>query len=225
MRSPKYLNFINFLFNRDEALGVAWHFDLSVVDDEIALGISTEERVRYIGEMLTNYQTDLAHFSNWQLASGMEYIFNSSISDYGIDLCEVKSNVNEHIDAILALKIFFKECYNLRCEPILSHVTGSRNPLNNLCYMIGDVSILFCCEHNIDEINAAILEVPKYILTLDNIACIESALHWLGHLWGEQEIKEAKEITEKFIIEYEQRSDLNLKLLNYAYCAAEGDVL
>lgn len=44
--SNKYYKFINFLFNREEALGTAWHFDLKVVDEEIALGISIEERVK-----------------------------------------------------------------------------------------------------------------------------------------------------------------------------------
>lgn len=178
--------------------------------------------------MLTNYQTDLSHFSDWQLANGIEYLFNSPMSNYGYEICTIDTGISleKRVKVILSIKQFYKECYNKRCAHILSHrdeIGG--NPLNGFCYMFGDSSAITCRKNYSPEINKAILELLRYILTLDNIACIESGLHWLGHVYHEPFRSEAKKIVDKFIIRYQKQNKVNKKLLDYAHAAAIGYVL
>lgn len=224
--SDKYLGFINFIFSRDESLGTGWHFDLETDEEERALGLTVEDRIVFIGQMLSNYRNDLAHFSDWQLAHGIEYLFNTATSYYGYEICNADVAIEKRIETILSFKTFYKECYNVRCAPVLSNIDeeGS-NALNQFCYMIGDASAITCRDNFPDEINNAILDVLRYILTLDNIACLESALHWLGHIWEEPYRSHAEVIVEEFIVRYEKQPEVNQELLGYAHCAAIGRVL
>lgn len=226
MKSQKYLNFINFLFNREEALGTDWHFDLETDDEELGIGLTVEDSIVLIGKMLNNYHTDLAHFSDWQLAGGISYLFNTAMSGYGYDICMEDVDIALRVEVILALKTFYKECYNKRCTSGLSHLNQAQeNELNSFCYMFGDVTAVTCRENYPLEINNAILELLQYILTLDNIACLESGLHWLGHVYGEPFRTQAQEIVEAFIARYQHQKNVNQELLSYAHCAAIGVVL
>lgn len=224
--SDKYLGFINFIFSRDESLGTGWHFDLETDDDVRELGLTVEDRIVFIGQMLSNYRNDLAHFSDWQLAHGIEYLFNTAMSYYGYEICNADVAIDKRIETILSLKTFYKTCYTQRCVPILSHrdEKGS-NELNQFCYMIGDVSAITCRDHYPLEINNAILELLRYMLTLDNVACIESGLHWLGHVYDKPFRAQAENIVKGFIRRYQKQPKMNQKLLDYAHHAAIGRVL
>jgi hypothetical protein len=68
------------------------------------------------------------------------------------------------------------------------------------------------------DLGPAVLEVLGYALTLRNAACVESALHGLGHLQGYRR-GDVTPMIEDFI---RRNPDLRPELLKYAEHAAAG---
>ena len=177
--NDKYQTFIQYLFDREES-SADWRFELDLEEPDL----SAEEKVELVKRMLESYQQDLAGYSNWQLGMGLEYIFNNSFSDLVFCLREGPVSLDKRSAAIRALKGIFGECLNHRCEKTLGHLSEEGNQLNHFCYMLWDTTPLTYCQgiDNGDEIYAAVADVMQFSLSLDNIACIESGLHGLGHI-------------------------------------------
>lgn len=78
----------------------------------------------------------------------------------------------------------FQYWFETKCEPILSNSKKQLyNPVNFLCYMWWDILPRHGIpwqKHNV-EIDQAILRMLNKILKQSNIACVESAIHGLGH--------------------------------------------
>ena len=88
--------------------------------------------------------------------------------------------------------------------------------------MLWDTTPLTYCEgiENGDAIYAAVAEVMQFSLSLDNIACIESGLHGLGHLGSYY--PPASQIVRQFL---ETTKVTDKRLLEYARNAESGCVL
>ncbi len=177
--SSTYPDWLSSIFDHDETKG-DWRFDLYLDDIEF----TPEQVVDYVTQMFTYYDRDLAHYSDWQLAMGIDYIFNNSCSDYAFYLRDRPVSLEKRIEAILSLKVFFEKCYEKRCVPSLGHYSEKGNALNIPCYMLWDTTPLSYCEDKQDRaaIYKAVTEVMEFSMTLSNKACIESGLHGLGHM-------------------------------------------
>ena len=215
--TDRYQEFIKFLFDRNESED-DWRFDYKLVEPDL----TKEEVVAFVQRMLENYATDLSGYSDWQLGLGMEYIFNNTCSNLSFVLRDGPVAIEKRVAAILALESFFKNCLDERCVKALGHLSEGGNKLNYFCYMLWDTTPLTYCEQTPEkkEIYAAVAGVMEYSLFLDNIACIESGLHGLGHL--ELCYDEAPKIVRKFI---ESRSVVDERLIAYAEQAEQGNVL
>ena len=213
----KYQEFIKFLFDRNESED-DWRFDYELVEPDL----TQEDVVAFVQRMLENYETDLSAYSDWQLGLGIDYIFNNVCSNLSFVLRDCPVAIEKRVSFILALKSFFKTCLNTRCVKALGHLSESGNKLNHFCYMLWDTTPLTYCEQTPEkkEIYAAVAEVMEYSLSLDNIACIESGLHGLGHL--ELYYDEAPKIVRKFIESQKVRDE---RLIAYAEQAEQGNVL
>ena len=111
------------------------------------------------------------------------------------------------------------------------------NPLNYIAYMLWDVSPLIYHARDDNRLFSAITDVLEDALNLSNAACIESALHGLGH--AQHYYPDAVElIIDRFLAgavderessKYEgrrsSRRPLRPELLKYAREAREGVVL
>lgn len=150
--ADKYQEFLTFLFDREES-SVDWRFDFELIEPDL----SDDEVVAFTKKMLENYATDLAKYSDWQLALGIEYIFSNTCSNLSFFLRDGPSPIKERIEAITALKVFFEHCLNTRCEPLLGHLSESKNKLNYLCYMLWDVTPLIYCEQTKEKKKFTIL--------------------------------------------------------------------
>lgn len=217
MRQDGYREFIRFLFDRAPS-SADWRFGFEL--EEPAL--SGETIVAFVKRMLENYATDLADFSDRQLGMGLEYVFNNSCSDLAFTLRDGPASLDARLDAIRALKVLLRDCLDHRCRPALGHLSGEGNELNRFCYMLWDTTPLTYCE-GIDDRNgmyAALAEVMEFSLSLDNIACVESGLHGLGHLG--QYYDKAPEIIRHF----RQTTKLaDPRILQYAKNAESGCIL
>lgn len=87
--------------------------------------------------------------------------------------------------------------------------------------MVWDATPLTYCEQTLEknEIYSAVAEVMEYSLSLDNIACVESGLHGLGHLGLYYD--NAPKIVRKFV---SSRKVTDKRLIAYAKQAEKGCV-
>jgi hypothetical protein len=94
---------------------------------------------------------------------------------------------------------------------------------NYACYMWWDIIPLYgglgMYSGIIDPINDAVLHVCSEVLKLNSEACLESALHGLGH-WHLYIPDRTQPIVRNFL----KRTDLSPALRSYAERAAEGAV-
>lgn len=209
-----YAGFLQFLFQRKESQG-EWRFDDSLQEP----ALSPAQLVQCIIRMFENYETDIAHYSDWQIAKGVGYLFNSSFSDWVFVLREGPGLLPERLKAIHGLKSFYQRCLEKRCAPTLGHYSEPGNPLNYFCYMLWDFTSIACFEgvEDKDLLNQAVVDVMEYALTLDNKACVESGLHGLGHLT--LFYPKASTIIERNTGRFEK---IDPRLLTYAQAAKTG---
>jgi hypothetical protein len=171
--------------------------------------------------MLENYESDLAKYSDWQLNLGLSYVFYNHCSDWSYFLLDAPAHIENRVAAIRALKVLFQKCLNIRCSQTLGHLSEKGSQLNDFCYMLWDITPLTFCEQikEKNEIYAAVAEVMEFSLSLDNIACIESGFHGLGHL--SSDYKKAAEIIRRFI---ETQHHIDKRLIEYAKKAEKDHI-
>lgn len=148
--------------------------------------IATEaELVALVTYTMQRCGTDLAPYSETEVRSGLDYIFNNTLSDVVFALMSDAVPEADRLFAIGSLKTLYTDYFAPRCAPVLSHVDEpGANPLNSICYMLWDVSPLAYWEprKNKPVFYAAVVDVLESVLTSTNPACVESALHGLGHI-------------------------------------------
>jgi hypothetical protein len=176
---PRYAEWLLFVFDRPVTPN-GWYFDL----EEPTFTAVASELAVLVDHTLENCGRDLARFSNEQVYHGLNYIFSNSCSDVVFSLMDESVPTALRLRAIATIKILYRDCFNQRCAPVLGNIDepGS-NPLNSICYMLWDTSPLGYWENrpNKDVFYCAVVEVMAEALNSSNPACVESALHGLGH--------------------------------------------
>ncbi|MCF7956418.1 MAG: hypothetical protein K9M75_11490 [Phycisphaerae bacterium] len=176
----------------------------------------------FVSDIFENYSEKLSHFEDWQLGYGIDYLFNNGQSDHVFALRDGPNPLKERINAIKSISNLYRNCFQTRCQPTLGHISEPGNDLNRVCYMLWDVTPLSYCKGNPDymQIYDAVTEVMKFAISLNNIACIESGLHGLGHIVSEH--KKAKKVIQSFL---DDPSTGDFRLIEYARAALIGYVL
>jgi hypothetical protein len=205
------------LFNHQEHEG-DWRYSLDVDEPEFAQELILE----CIIVTFNDFKQYLSRFNDWQLALGLEYIFNNGYSNFVFTFKDISLPINLRLKAIRSIKYLFRDCFDLRCHQSLGHLSELGGHLNYLCYMLWDISPLtyWVDDHDSIKLYEAVSEVMEYSLYLSNIACIESGLHGLGHIVSYYQ--PAVGIIESFI---ECRPDLDKRLVQYAKQAKTGCIL
>jgi hypothetical protein len=203
-----YAELIDFAFNRDGDLN-SWTWNTDAKEPAAA----PEAVVAAIRRLCLNSGEELQKFSDLQVAGGLKYIFNNAFSNYTFDLLDQEVSVDLRSSAFRSLNVLFANCFAPRCSHQLSQGMSAalNNPLNGACYMFWDTSPL--SEGGLDA-----LRVMENSLYLKNIACIESALHGLGHAFYKNE-KYVETIINKFLA---FSSDIDERLFAYAKAARTG---
>ncbi len=211
-------DWIKGIFGRPEG-PQPWYCDITDQMPDIPPGSS----VRYLRKLFTESKPLLGQYSNLQLRRGFWYIIDCGLSTELVSLLDKSVPLQEKLEAIGSIYQLYKDCFLERCASSLSHLGESKeNPLNVLCYMWWDVAPLPATAGKIDnkEIDASCLGAMQKILTLDNDACRESALHGLGHakLYYPAEVEN---IVSNFIA---ANPKIRKELMLYARSAREGMV-
>lgn len=195
----------------------AWFFDINAPD----FVAGPEEIARLIARTCTRCGTDLANFTTEQIGLGFNYIFSGSCSDFAFTILDDRTPPSTSLAAMESIKVLYKDCFEPRCKPALGHMSEpeASEILNYVCYMFWDISPLSYWEGRAKKEQGlrAILDVLAFALNSSNIACVESALHGLGHVHSQSAAK-----VEQIIRSMEPR--LPARLLPYARLAAKGCV-
>ena len=111
-----------------------------------------------------------------------------------------------------------------RCEPVLGHRNEpGGNRINDVCYMLWDVTPLNYWK---DDPDAAlyydtVVDLLDAVLALENAACLESALHGLGHTAAYARPGQVAAVIDRFL---RLRKHLRPELVRYAHFASTGYV-
>jgi hypothetical protein len=205
-----FAELIAFAFNRDTDIN-SWGWDV-----ELRQPTAPPETVAVAIQRLCNGSgEDLKGFDNSQVAGGLKYIFNGAFSNYAHELLSDAVPADLRRSAIRSLHVLFEKCFAPRCAPQLSHGLQQAldNPLNEVCYMFWDTSPLSA--GGVDAL--WVLEQSLYI---DNVACIESGLHGMGHSFYKNETF-VKTAIDKFL---KAKPNIDEQLLAYAMDARRGYV-
>lgn len=228
----RYADWIAYVFDRPDT---GWYFDIDRVPFDLPMNPS--EFVDLVGLTLTRCGTDLAGFSNAQVKHGLNYFFNGPCSDYVYAFGETDVPLEKKVAAIRAMKHLYKDCLEARCDTGLGHLDeSSNNPLNFIAYMLWDVTPIFRQNRQHEVVTAAIVDVLDFALRSRNDACIEGALHGLGH--ERRQCSLIDPIIDKFIATTRDASDqgtnhrghasalrpIREELRTYARCARLGRI-
>ncbi len=196
-----------------------WYFHTDVL-----FPVSDAEFVALFMETMQRAGTDLTRFDDVQVNSGLHYIFNNSCSNYVFQLIDADLPKEIKAAALLSIKHLYSDCLAVRCRPVLSHRDEpGATPLNDFCYMLWDVTPLGYWEGRPYQafFYDTVLDVMEFALSSPNIACIESALHGLGHLHAYVP-KQVEQIIDRFLHENQKQQR---ELLAYAENARSGCIL
>lgn len=209
-----YESWIKFLFDRrieEEAWFFDENFNEPLINDTLLLQHSIQ--------LFSDIKFELKPYSNEQIAFGLEYLINPSCGSWCYSFTAPSGPRDLKRKAILSMKEIFLHLFACRCES-MPFKSSKKNRINWLCYMWWDIFP----RHGVpsskdyDEIDQAILEVLRSILTSNNSACVESAIHGLSH-WMISYPEIATEILESC------SSKVPVALKSYYQSALSGDVI
>ncbi|MBI5005853.1 MAG: hypothetical protein HZB95_01885 [Nitrosomonadales bacterium] len=176
---PRYAAWLRYVFERPVTPN-GWYFDLDEPDFEG----SEAEIAELVAYTLENCGRDLAGYSEEQVYHGLNYIFSNACSNTVFALMDDIVPVALRLRAIAAIKLLYRDCFAPRCAPVLGCLDEpGGNRLNSICYMLWDMSPLGHWEGrpNKEVFYSAVVGVMEEALASSNPACVESALHGLGH--------------------------------------------
>lgn len=132
-----YQREINHIFNRPTTEPLWYwseHWEEGVFEDEDPLSAFV-----FIETLLQNPGADLATYSDDQVALGLEFVFNNSISNLACDFKVAPVSIERKTAALRALFVLFRDVFNPRCAATSSAGTQQTlSKLNGFCYMFWD---------------------------------------------------------------------------------------
>lgn len=211
-----YQTWLESLFDRDEANG-DWRWSLEDQPQEL----HDQDSIEYFIRLNQELAELLKKYSIWQISLGLEYLFDGSMSDFTFSIRDGNTPIERRIEAISSIKNIYQQVFEPLCEPKLGHLSEVGNKLNDFCYMLWDTTPLSYCEDNPHKtvLYTALADVMTAAIQSDNIACIESGLHGLGHMVMYH--PECGKIVQAFIASGECSDK---RILHYAGAAKRGCV-
>jgi hypothetical protein len=172
--------------------------------------------LEYVTRVFEHPVNSLRFFSDGQIAAGLgELGPGDAHCLYNRDL-----PVADRERLIASVGIFFRDFFDRRCIPALSHTARAHiSPLNTACYMWWENILMggTADDPAAEYLHDKDLDVMEAVLQLPNVACKEAALHGLGHDVGRD--GRAGAIIDRFLVD---TGSLHPDLAMYARAARSG---
>jgi hypothetical protein len=175
-------------------------FDRSVADprryghiQSDILELSPADCVAFLTRLFEEPELVIGPYTDAQVNQGVNqglwYLVDANCSNHMFSLFEPEVPWPERQRGIRAMATLFGRLFARRCSDHLSNRDEQgANPLNSVCYMWWDVIWFDMIPARetarglaYAQVDAECLGVRKQVLTLNTLACWESALHGLGH--------------------------------------------
>ncbi len=182
-------------------------------DDEVG--------IKYLTKLFSEPEW-LEQYLPAQVNCGLGFIIDPGCSNHMFALYNSSIPLEERLNCLNSIEILFEKYFAKHCTEHLSHLDEEgRSEVNRVCYMWWDIVPLYGHPEEAKKrvLDAPILEIMKKTLSLDSLACQESALHGLGH-WQMYYPKEVEEIIDSYL----QTPPRNANLQTYAQSARKGCV-
>jgi hypothetical protein len=179
--------------------------------------------ITWVTRLLEDPLPSLSKYSDAQLGQGFWYLVSNGGSDCMVALLDGAVPIRDRVRCVRAFTTVFRRIFALRCTPHLSHLDEAGcGALNGACYMWWDLLPVGAAPDDTSrrDLDRAALGVMTEALSLDAIACQESALHGLGH-WHAAYPQEVERIVDRFLV---TRARDRPELLAYARSARGGCV-
>jgi hypothetical protein len=173
---------------------------------------------------------DLVRFSARAVGCGLKVLVDPIFSD-------LDRHLYRRADVLTAFGDLYDKCLSVRSPAVLGALSEPTSPaeaeLGYITYMLWDITSLNYWPNDLDHqtfVPPFLDMLERVIMTNDNLACIESALHGIGHVSGygrhlaatcyadERRLR----IIDAFLA---QRPMLRPELLDYARAARSGMIL
>lgn len=145
---------------------------------------SARRHIAFVTEAFENAEDVLGMYSNAQLNQGLWHLMGHG-TEYLFSLLNRRVTWAARERCLRSIIVLFEQIFVRRCSPGLGHLSEAQdNHLNGICYMWWDLDVLpfYPLEDPIRRrINEFCLDIMATILSMDSMACQESALHGLGH--------------------------------------------
>ncbi|MCC6461570.1 MAG: hypothetical protein IT260_13940 [Saprospiraceae bacterium] len=133
-----YAEQLRFIFDRP-LTQPAW-YDTARPEEEDPFAEGPLAAFEYIERLCLQPKTDLAPYSDEQIAQGLDFIFNNCFSNLSIDFKEAPVPPARREQALRKLFVLFRDVFQPRCLPEPSAGSAQRvSALNSVCYMFWDV--------------------------------------------------------------------------------------
>jgi hypothetical protein len=215
---PRYSEWITHVFDHP-VTRLEWYHEWDGPDFEA----SDEEIADLICETFTRSGEDLRRFSDEQVACGVRFLIDPCASDYPFCLRDGDLPLSKKVAGIRSIFSLFRDCFSPRCAETLGHLDEpGGTELNAICYMFWDICPLAYLEGKKDKetLENSLFWVLESTLALKHRACVESALHGLGHY-----ACYSRSRVERVIDAFLKHARPDDKLRRYAENARDGCVL
>ena len=198
--------------------------------ERAVFALSAEETIDLITRLFENAGTDLAPFSDEQVAIGLKFVTDTTSGDLMRRIDDRGVSIVKRLAMIQSIYVLYRDFLALRCENCPGK--ESTRPIDIYAYMFWDsgslcvYSLLKSNDESKDELIEAVLEVLEKTLTIPNETCQLAALHGLGHsLFDIDCVPQWKKRILKAIDEYCKRSNISSELRKYAKEARTGMIM
>ncbi|MEI8280992.1 MAG: hypothetical protein WCG75_01170 [Armatimonadota bacterium] len=163
----------------------------------------------------------LLRFTDWQIDQGLNYIVSNSCSNHMYSLTNGSLPWEDRKACFDAMIVLYRDLmapvYGSDPDRLTIRVGPERPTFS--CYMWWDVMPIHGGLDTPDgKMNTAILNVFNQVLQMDQLCCLESALHGLGH-WQLFVGDRVSPIIERFLA----RTDISDTIRQYAIDAGNGN--
>lgn len=196
----------------------AWFWDL----DADTCEEDDETNVEYLARLFTDSHRVLRRFDDARVGQGLNMIVSSSCSNHAYSVVGGHAAWPARRRAIRSIYDVYEKCFASRCAEGLGHLDEANNPLNTVCYMWWDVFPAWIDRKEASRSEEAdeYIGVMERCLSLTHEACLEGALHGLGH-WQLIFPERVEPVIDRFLRE---RTDLRPELVLYGRRARNGAV-
>lgn len=177
----------------------------------------------YLGKLFRSSARLLEQYTPAQIEQGMSALIDPGALGHVTALASSMVPFAIRRQGILAIERLFEDLYAPSCSHFFCHIDDGPeppSPLNSSCYMWWDVAPLDLQGKTPRKTDHLILRVQANILRLPSVACVESALHGLGHMALHYR-RRVHRIIDDFL---RTRADLPQCLLDYAAAARDGAI-